>query len=117
MAAASEEAVVDSNYASLCLNYQLESVREEFSKYLQEMQNALGKITVIISYCESHWDMQINKIGDIIKKLERNGQGITKPTARSISAKAEDLLAKSESYSVIVRQALNRDLMLAVRIL
>ncbi|GBB99277.1 hypothetical protein RclHR1_03470012 [Rhizophagus clarus] len=93
--------------ASGILNYQLKSVREEFSKYIQEMQNALGNISVIISHCESHWEKQIIEIKYIIEKLEGNDQQITKPNSKSILARAGSLLTSSERYSVVVRQAVN----------
>ena len=98
------------------LNYGLKGVREQFSQFLQEMQTGLFNINEIITLCESHWEKQIVEIEDIIKKLERNDKRLIKPIARSISAKAKKIGESSESYSVNMRQALNRDSILPVSI-
>ncbi|CAB4425779.1 unnamed protein product [Rhizophagus irregularis] len=95
--------------ASGILNYNLESVRKEFSQYLLEMQNGLNDIFNIISYYEFYWESQIVEIEGIIKKLECNEQRIIKPLTRAILAKAKKTLTNSKNYNFNVRQALNRD--------
>ncbi|CAB5139514.1 unnamed protein product [Rhizophagus irregularis] len=66
-----------SSNESIKLNYQLESVREEFSQYLREMRSCLENITYMISYCEF--------IGNIM-------------------AMAKKIRAKSEEYSLILEE-------------
>ncbi|CAB4491408.1 unnamed protein product [Rhizophagus irregularis] len=82
--------------ASGILNYNLESVRKEFSQYLLEMQNGLNDIFNIISYYEFYWESQIVEIEGIIKKLECNEQRIIKPLTRAILAKAKKTLTNSK---------------------
>ncbi|RGB38211.1 hypothetical protein C1646_755939 [Rhizophagus diaphanus] len=121
--------VETSSNKSIILNYQLESVREEFSQYIRVMCNGLKAITNIISYCESHWEKQIDKTEDIIQKLESGEKKIEKTEdiiqklesgekqmnkiiAKSILTKAKKTLESSEGYSLSIRQVLNKDLML-----
>jgi hypothetical protein len=113
---ANVETAKKSATTSIILNWLLSPVREQCSQYLKDMHNGLDKTNVIISYCESHWEKQIIEIENIIKKLECNELRTAKLTVKSILTKAKKNLEKSESYSVTVRQALNRDLILAVRI-
>ncbi|CAB4374582.1 unnamed protein product [Rhizophagus irregularis] len=116
-AATTSTAVAGSSFVvSGILNYQLEGAREQFSQYLREMQDGLSNINDIISACEFHWEKQIIEIEAIIKRLECNekqNERIVKPIAMNISAKAKKILASSESYSANMRQALNRDSILA----
>ncbi|RIA88689.1 hypothetical protein C1645_825976 [Glomus cerebriforme] len=98
--------------ASGILNYELKGVREQFSQFLREMRAGLKNVNEIITHCESHWETQIVEIEDIIKKLEhndKNGRRLVKTLARTISAKAKKIRIDSESYSVNMRQALNKD--------
>ena len=80
------------------------------------MQTGLFNINEIISDCESHWEKQIVEIEDIIKKLRHNDRPLAKFIAKTISARAKKILARSESYGVDMRQALNRDSILPVSI-
>ncbi|PKK72284.1 hypothetical protein RhiirC2_743085 [Rhizophagus irregularis] len=105
-----------SSVLSIILNYQLESVREEFSQYLGVMHNGLNNIIIIISHCEFYWEKQIGVIEDIIEKLGRGEQRMTKFISWNILSKAKKTRANSEGYSFNVRQAINRDL-IAVRTL
>ncbi|RIA88688.1 hypothetical protein C1645_877215 [Glomus cerebriforme] len=85
--------------------------REQFSRFL-EMQKGLEKINEIITDFESHWGKQIVEIEDIIEKLNpsyRDGRRLVRTLARTISAKAKKIRIDSESYSVNIRQALNRN--------
>ncbi|CAB4374575.1 unnamed protein product [Rhizophagus irregularis] len=99
-----------SSVLSIILNYQLESVREEFSQYLGVMHNGLNNIIIIISHCEFYWEKQIGVIEDIIEKLGRGEQRMTKFISWNILSKAKKTRANSEGYSFNVRQAINRDL-------
>ncbi|RIA88690.1 hypothetical protein C1645_825977 [Glomus cerebriforme] len=98
--------------ASGILNYELKGVRVQFSQFLREMQELLENINNNISCFEIYWENQIVEIEDIIKKLEhndKNGRRLVKTLARTISAKAKKIRIDSESYSVNMRQALNKD--------
>src|SRR5207248_10874438 len=83
-----------SSIRSVVLCNKLESVREQISQILQEMQGSLKNIqTGIIALCE---EKQIVKIECIIKRLERDDKN--------------KLLGEStsENYSVSIQEALNR---------
>uniref|UniRef100_A0A1D1Z342 Protein CIP2A n=1 Tax=Anthurium amnicola TaxID=1678845 RepID=A0A1D1Z342_9ARAE len=102
-----------SSIQSKKLNYDLQGVREQISRLLQELQKGLEDINTIIAHCDSHFEEQISeieeveKIVDIFKKLDdRNGRQLIKPIARSISSRARK---NSESYGMNMRQVLKRD--------
>ncbi|PKC12836.1 hypothetical protein RhiirA5_352475 [Rhizophagus irregularis] len=80
------------------------------------MYNGLNNIVDIISHYELYWEVKIGNIEKIIEKLEKGEQRMNKFIARSILAKAKKTLASSESYNLSIRQVLNRDLILTVRI-
>jgi hypothetical protein len=80
------------------------------------MKTGLFNISGIISICESHWEEQIEEIGAIIKKLEESEQRIIKPHTRNILVKARQTRTSAKNYSFNMRQALNRDKILVVRI-
>ncbi|POG59577.1 hypothetical protein GLOIN_2v1487712 [Rhizophagus irregularis DAOM 181602=DAOM 197198] len=92
------------------------SVKEEFSQYLRVIHNGLDNIINIVSHCEFYWERQIVEIEDIINKLGRGEQRMTKVISRTILEKSKKTRANSEGYSFNVRQAINRDL-IAVRTL
>jgi hypothetical protein len=82
------------------------------------MQNGLSNINDIITDCEFHWDKQIIGIEAIIKMLkDRQNKKMVISIARDISDKAKKIFASSERFSADMRQALNRDSILTVRIL
>ncbi|CAB5358903.1 unnamed protein product [Rhizophagus irregularis] len=56
-----------SSVLSIILNYQLESVREEFSQYLGVMHNGLNNIIIIISHCEFYWEKQIGRFDSMTR--------------------------------------------------
>ncbi|GET50642.1 hypothetical protein GLOIN_2v1788963 [Rhizophagus irregularis DAOM 181602=DAOM 197198] len=73
-----------------------------------------SNISIILNYqLESVREIPTS---DIIEKLEKGEQRMNKFIARSILAKAKKTLASSESYNLSIRQVLNRDLILTVRI-
>ncbi|EXX59565.1 uncharacterized protein OCT59_017316 [Rhizophagus irregularis] len=86
------------------------SVKEEFSQYLRVIHNGLDNIINIVSHCEFYWERQIVEIEDIINKLGRGEQRMTKVISRTILEKSKKTRANSEGYSFNVRQAINRDL-------
>ncbi|CAB4425593.1 unnamed protein product [Rhizophagus irregularis] len=104
--------VAEASSIIIILNYQLVSVREEFSQYLRVMHNGLDNIINIISHCEFHWERQIAEIEGIIKQLGRGEQRMNKLISRDILAKAKKTRANSEGYNFNMRQAINRDLIL-----
>ncbi|CAB4425592.1 unnamed protein product [Rhizophagus irregularis] len=93
-----------SSNESIKLNYQLESVREEFSQHLQMMRNGLENVAYTIFRCEFYWERQIIDIEDIIRLLERGEQRIIKINSRSILTKAKKICANSEEYSLILEE-------------
>src|ERR1041384_1287998 len=59
-----------SSIAGTYLDYKLDSVREEFSQALRELQNGIEKIILgNTSHFESGWDAQMVEIENIINKL------------------------------------------------
>lgn len=82
------------------------------------MRNGFSNIICgTIIYCESYWENKIEEIKCFAGKLELLEQRILILITRSIVLKAKKILANSESYNDHMRQILNRDSILAVRIL
>ncbi|CAI2176074.1 18866_t:CDS:2 [Funneliformis geosporum] len=102
-------AVVAKNHALEARTY---SACGNFLTYLSEMRECLKKIMEIISYCETYWETEIERIEKIIKDLkgcEPFGRLTIKRSAVLFSLRAKRIQEEAKVYSIVMPKAVNAD--------
>jgi hypothetical protein len=88
------------------LDYKLDSVREELSQVLQEIQNGIEKIIMEnISHFEFGWEGEKVEIENIIGKLNCQ-HGTNLFVNKNMAPKAEQTRKNLEKYIEVMQQAL-----------
>lgn len=95
--------------SGIYLDYKLDSVREEFSKVLQELQNGINKIILEnTSHFEYNWERQMVEIESTITKLnnQHGNKQLLKIFVKRMAPVAEETLKNLEKYIEVMQQAL-----------
>jgi len=95
--------------AGTYLDYKLDSVSEEFSQVLRELQNGIEKVIIgNTSHFESGWEGQMIEIENIIEKLndQHGNRRLTKLFVKRMAPKAEKTRKNLEKYIEVMQQVL-----------